>query len=53
LQKSLAKSGERLTDQYNTAYSRFLDQYSRLQVLQEQMIRNSDMFDAMFNDSKS
>ncbi|WP_215409586.1 flagellar filament capping protein FliD [Janthinobacterium sp. JC611] len=53
LQKSLAKSSERLTTQYNTAYSRFLDQYSRLQVLQEQMIRNSDMFDAMFNNSKS
>ena len=53
LQKSLAKSSERLTAQYNTAYSRFLDQYSRLQVLQEQMTRNSDMFDAMFNNSKS
>ncbi|MGK5029496.1 flagellar filament capping protein FliD [Janthinobacterium sp. DSP2-3-3] len=53
LQKSLAKSSERLTNQYNTAYSRFLDQYSRLQVLQEQMIRNSDMFDAMFNNSKT
>ena len=53
LQKSLAQSSERLTNQYNTAYSRFLDQYSRLQVLQEQMTRNSDMFDAMFNDSKS
>jgi flagellar hook-associated protein 2 len=53
LQKSLAKSSERLTNQYNTAYSRFLDQYSRLQVLQEQMTRNSDMFDAMFNNSKS
>ena len=53
LQKNLAKSAERLTNQYNTAYSRFLDQYSRLQVLQEQMTRNSDMFDAMFNDSKS
>ncbi|MCC7600533.1 flagellar filament capping protein FliD [Janthinobacterium sp. FW305-129] len=53
LQKSLVKSSERLTNQYNTAYSRFLDQYSRLQVLQEQMTRNSDMFDAMFNSSKS
>lgn len=53
LQKSLTKSSERLTNQYNTAYSRFLDQYSRLQVLQEQMTRNSDMFDAMFNNSKS
>ena len=53
LQKSLAKSSERLTNQYNTAYNRFLDQYSRLQVLQDQMTRNSDMFDAMFNNSKS
>lgn len=53
LQKSLVKSSERLTNQYNTAYSRFLDQYSRLQVLQEQMTRNSDMFDAMFNNNKS
>jgi flagellar hook-associated protein 2 len=53
LQKSLAKSAERLTNQYNTAYTRFLDQYSRLQVLQEQMTRNSDMFDAMFSNDKS
>ena len=53
LQKSLAQSSERLTNQYNTAYNRFLDQYSRLQVLQEQMTRNSDMFDAMFGNDKS
>ena len=53
LQKSLAQSSERLTNQYNTAYNRFLDQFSRLQVLQEQMTRNSDMFDAMFGNDKS
>lgn len=53
MQKSLAQSSERLTNQYNTAYNRFLDQFSRLQVLQEQMTRNSDMFDAMFGNDKS
>ncbi|MBG6220560.1 MULTISPECIES: flagellar filament capping protein FliD [unclassified Janthinobacterium] len=53
LQKSLTKSGERITAQYDTAYKRFLDQFSRLQVLQEQMTRNSNMFDAMFSNNKS
>ncbi|WP_219117216.1 flagellar filament capping protein FliD [Janthinobacterium sp. UMAB-56] len=53
LQKSLAKSGERLTAQYDTAYKRFLDQYSRLQVMQEKMSKTSDMFDAMFSNNKS
>ncbi len=33
LQKSLVKSGERLTAQYDTAYKRFLDQFTRLQVI--------------------
>lgn len=53
LQKSLVKSGERLTAQYDTAYKRFLDQFSRLQVMQEQMTKTSDMFDAMFSNNKS
>ncbi|PHV36184.1 flagellar filament capping protein FliD [Janthinobacterium sp. BJB304] len=53
LQKSLVKSGERLTAQYDTAYKRFLDQFTRLQVLQEQMSKTSDMFDAMFSNNKS
>ena len=53
LQKSLLKSGERLTAQYDTAYKRFLDQFSRLQVMQEQMSKTSDMFDAMFSNNKS
>lgn len=53
LQKSLVKSGERLTAQYDTAYKRFLDQFSRLQVMQEQMSKTSDMFDAMFSNNKS
>lgn len=53
LQKSLVKSGERLTAQYDTAYKRFLDQFTRLQVMQEQMSKTSDMFDAMFSNNKS
>ena len=53
LQKSLSKSTDLLTSQYNTAYKRFLDQYTRLQVMQEQMYKTVDMFDAMFGNDKS
>lgn len=53
LQKSLSKSMERLNTQYDNAYARFLDQFTRLQILQEQMNKNVDMFDAMFGNNKS
>ncbi|MNT70102.1 hypothetical protein D3C72_2084580 [compost metagenome] len=53
LQKSLGKSTALLTTQYDTAYKRFLDQFTRLQVMQEQMYKTVDMFDAMFGNDKS
>jgi flagellar hook-associated protein 2 len=53
LQKTLSKSMDRLNAQYDNAYSRFLDQFTRLQVLQEQMSKTADMFDAMFSNDKS
>lgn len=52
-QKNLNKSMERLNNQYDMAYKRFLDQFTRLQILQEQMNKNVDMFDAMFGNDKS
>jgi len=52
LQKNLNKNMERLNSQYDMAYKRFLDQFTRLQILQEQMSKNSDMFDAMFSKDK-
>ena len=53
LQKNLNKSMDRLNNQYDMAYKRFLDQFTRLQILQEQMNKNVDMFDAMFGNNKS
>jgi len=53
LQKTLSKSMDRLNTQYDNAYSRYLDQFTRLQVLQEQMSKTADMFDAMFSNDKS
>jgi len=53
LQKSLTKSMDRLNTQYDNAYNRYLDQFSRLQILQEQMSKNSDMFDSMFGNNNN
>ena len=53
LQKSLNKSMDRLNTQYDNSYKRYLDQFTRLQILQEQMNKNVDMFDAMFGNDKS
>ena len=53
LQKNLNKNMDRLNNQYDMAYKRFLDQFTRLQILQEQMNKNVDMFDAMFGNDKS
>ncbi|MED5596478.1 flagellar filament capping protein FliD [Janthinobacterium sp. P210006] len=53
LQKNLSTSMDRLSAQYDTAYKRYLDQFTRLQILQEQMQKNADMFDAMFGNNKS
>ena len=53
LQKNLNKSIDRLSTQYDNSYKRYLDQFTRLQILQEQMNKNVDMFDAMFGNDKS
>ena len=53
LQKNLNKSMDRLNTQYDNSYKRYLDQFTRLQILQEQMNKNVDMFDAMFGNDKS
>jgi len=53
LQKSLSSNMDRLNTQYDNAYNRYLDQFTRLQVLQEQMSKTADMFDAMFSNDKS
>jgi flagellar hook-associated protein 2 len=53
LQKTLGQRQDRLTEQYDTAYARYLDQFTRLQTLQNQMNSNTSIFDALFGkDSK-
>jgi flagellar hook-associated protein 2 len=47
-QKSLGQRQERLDAQYDTAYARYLDQFTRLQALQSQMNNNTSIFDALF-----
>lgn len=46
---SLAYRQERLTAQYDNTYARYLTQFTQLQVLQEQMSKTVDMFDALFS----
>jgi len=53
LQKTITNNMNRLNDQYNNAYNRYLAQFSELQILQDQMSRTSDMFDTMFGNDKS
>lgn len=48
LQKTLTQRQERLDAQYDTAYTRYLDQFTRLQTLQNQMNSNTSIFDALF-----
>lgn len=43
---------EQLDQQYNSAYQRYLKQFSMLQGLQSQMNSNSSMLDALFGDKK-
>ncbi|MFG6488990.1 flagellar filament capping protein FliD [Roseateles sp. BYS78W] len=45
--KLIADQQAQLTDQYNNAYSRYLDQFTRLQAVQTQMSQTSSMFDAL------
>jgi flagellar hook-associated protein 2 len=52
-QKDLATRQGELDDQYNTAYQRYLLQFTQLQTLQAQMNSNSSMFDALFGNKST
>jgi flagellar hook-associated protein 2 len=49
LQSSLADRQTRLDDQFNSAYSRYLTQFTTLANLQAQMANTTNLFDALFN----
>jgi flagellar hook-associated protein 2 len=53
LQKTLSQRQERLDIQYDAAYARYLDQFTRLQSLQNQMNSNTSIFDALFGNKDS
>jgi flagellar hook-associated protein 2 len=53
LQSSLTKRQDDITAKYNTAYDRYLKQFTDLQTLQATMNSNVSMFDAIFSDDKS
>jgi flagellar hook-associated protein 2 len=52
-QASLDDRQAQLDNQYNSAYKRYLTQFSQLQALQSQMAQNTGLFDAMFSQSDS
>jgi flagellar hook-associated protein 2 len=49
LQDSLLERQTRLDQQYETAYNRYLSQFTTLQTLQAQMDGNTSIFDALFS----
>jgi flagellar hook-associated protein 2 len=51
LQSSLTDRQAQLDSQYNSAYQRYLAQYTQLQTLQAQMAQNTSLFDNMFSQS--
>jgi flagellar hook-associated protein 2 len=53
LQTSLATRQTQLDTQYNSAYSRYLNQFTQLQTLQAQMSQTTSLFDALFNSGSS
>jgi flagellar hook-associated protein 2 len=53
LQSQLTARQSLLDDQYNSAYARYLAQFTRLQTLQAQMTRTSNLFTALFSSSDS
>lgn len=52
LQAELATRQDVLDKQYDTAYARYLAQFSQLQAITNQMSSNSSMFDALFSSNK-
>jgi flagellar hook-associated protein 2 len=53
LQTSLATRQTQLDTQYNSAYSRYLNQFTQLQTLQAQMSQTTSLFDALFSSDSS
>ncbi|CDG82561.1 flagellar filament capping protein FliD [Janthinobacterium agaricidamnosum] len=53
LQKEYGQTSDHLDDVYESNRLRYLDQFTRLQVLQANMQKTLDMFDAMFGSNKS
>jgi flagellar hook-associated protein 2 len=53
LQSTLSKRQADLDTMYNSAYARYLKQYTDLQALQSTMNSNLSMFDALFGNDKS
>ena len=53
LQSTLTKRQSDLDNQFNSAYTRYLKQYTDLQALQSTMNSNLSMFDALFSSDKS
>ncbi len=51
-QVELTKRQTLIDSQYETAYQRYLKQFTQLQTLQSQMTNNSSMFDALFSSDK-
>jgi flagellar hook-associated protein 2 len=52
LQVDLTTRQDLLDKQYDSAYRRYLMQFSQLQAVQSQMSNNSSMFDALFSSDK-
>ncbi|RJF97041.1 lateral flagellar hook-associated protein 2 [Noviherbaspirillum cavernae] len=53
LQDSFTERQATLDNQYNSAYERYLIQYTQLQTLQSQLSQTSSMFDALFSNDNS
>jgi flagellar hook-associated protein 2 len=52
LQGTLTDRQTALDRQYDSAYARYLAQFTQLQSIQSSMTYNTSLFDAMFSDSK-
>lgn len=53
LQTSMTARQQQLDKQYDSAYKRYLTQFSQLQALQSQMSSNTGMFDALFGEKST
>jgi flagellar hook-associated protein 2 len=53
LQTQLTKRQDLLDSQYDSAYKRYLMQFTQLQTLQSQMASNTSMFDALFGNKSN